>query len=80
MTAEVLDVVEDKRGRTNVVIQLRSGEFAVGMKLKSGASRWRITSFGFIPARAFAKGVRAIVLKPEGPVNPLNPGDVLKSA
>jgi hypothetical protein len=79
MTAEVLGVIQSESGTTQVVIQLRSGEFSVGMKLRSKSSHWRIVSFGFIPAESYARGLRAIVVRPDGPVAGLSPGDVLVS-
>jgi hypothetical protein len=79
MTGEVLEVVQSESGATYVVIQIRSGEFKVGMKLKSKSSHWRIVSFAFIPAESYRRGLRAIVLRPDGPAIGLNPGDVLVS-
>ena len=79
MTGEVLEVVPGRSGTTCIMMQLRNGEYEVGMKVRSKSSHWRIVSFAFISAESYARGLRAIVLKPDGPVSRLEPGDALVS-
>jgi hypothetical protein len=79
MTGKILEVMRQETGAIAVVIELLSGEFEVGMKLRIKSSHWRIVSFVFIPAKSYATGLRAIVLRPDGPVNGLEPGDILVS-
>jgi hypothetical protein len=62
MQAKVIEVVET-RGLILAVLQLLSGDVAIGMILSDSANRWRVTGISTAPVSAWHAGRRGINLQ-----------------
>lgn len=77
---EVLDILQVE-SETLVLVKLLSGHLDIDMvfKAEETGEQWRVLSFGHIPAKSHAEGVRGISLEKLNDSSNVHPGMVLIS-